>query len=195
VRCFGSYHPAMKFQSFCRKAHYWMLIVVVLPSIVVFATGLLLQLKKQLPWVQPVEQRGTGQEPVIDMPQVLNLCRSAPAAGVREWSDIRRIDVRPSRGMMKVWTKTDHEVQIDAGTGRVLQVAYRRSDMIESLHDGSYFGDGTKLWTFLPSGIVLILLWASGVYLFWLPIMVKRRRPRRGEASFVKDKSRGREGI
>lgn len=157
--------------------------VVVVPSIVVFGTGLLLQLKKQLPWVQPAEQRGTGQEPSIDMAQVLEACRSNPAAGVREWSDIRRIDVRPSRGMMKVWTKSDHEVQIDAGTGRVLQVAYRRSDMIESLHDGSYFGDRTKLWIFLPSGIVLVLLWASGVYLFWLPIVVKRRRSHRGGGS------------
>ena len=34
----------------------------------------------------------------------------------------------------------------------------RRSDLIESIHDGSYFGgDWTKLGLFLPAGIVLLL--------------------------------------
>jgi hypothetical protein len=69
---------------------------------------------------------------------------------------------------------------VDARTGEVLQAAYRRSDLIESLHDGSYFDDGVKLWVFLPAGVVLLGLWGSGLYLFVLPVAVRwsRRRAR-----------------
>jgi uncharacterized iron-regulated membrane protein len=67
--------------------------------------------------------------------------------------------------------------QVDLGTGRVLQTAYRRSDLIESIHDGSFFGgDWVKLGLFLPAGIVLLLLWLSGLWLWWLPFGAKRRR-------------------
>jgi hypothetical protein len=59
----------------------------------------------------------------------------------------------------------------------VLHTAYRRSDLIESIHDGSFFGgDWTKLGLFLPAGIVLFLMWLTGLWLFWLPFSVKRKR-------------------
>ena len=56
-------------------------------------------------------------------------------------------------------------------------MAYRRSDLIESLHDGSFFGgDFAKLGVFLPTALVLCVLWGTGIYLFFLPYMVRRRR-------------------
>ncbi len=61
----------------------------------------------------------------------------------------------------------------------MLQVAYRRSDLIESIHDGSFFHDRAKLWVFLPAGLILIGLWVTGVYLWLLPHLVKRRRKER----------------
>ncbi len=93
------------------------------------------------------------------------------------WNDVNRLDVRPSRGMVKVWLMSGHEVQVDLGTGAVLQIAYRRSDLIESIHDGSFFvGDWTKLGLFLPAGLTLLLLWCSGLWMFWVPFSAKRRR-------------------
>ena len=74
---------------------------------------------------------------------------------------------------LKVTTTTDWEIQIDAKTGEVLQSAYRRSDWIEAIHDGSFFTDWAKYGLFLPSGIGLILLTLTGAYLFWQPIGVK----------------------
>ena len=68
------------------------------------------------------------------------------------------------------------EVQVDLGSGRVLQTAYRRSDLIESIHDGSFFGgDWAKLGLFLPSGVVLLLLWCGGMWMWWVPFIAKRR--------------------
>ena len=68
-------------------------------------------------------------------------------------------------------------MQVDLGTGEVLQVAYRRSDLIESIHDGSFFGgDWTKLGLFLPTGVTLLLLWFGGIWMFWVPFWAKRKR-------------------
>src|SRR5688572_3510138 len=129
----------MKYQVFNRKFHYWAAIAVAVPSFIIISTGLLLQLKKDSSWVQPPERKGTGKEPAITFDQVLEICRNVPEAQVRQWDDINRIDVRPSRGMLKVWARNNWEIQIDTKTAEVLQVAYRRSDMIEAIHDGSWF--------------------------------------------------------
>ncbi len=89
--------------------------------------------------------------------------------------------MRPGDGVAKVRSETGWEVQIDTATGEVLQVAVRRSDLIESLHDGSFFGDWAKLWIFLPAGLILLALWLSGMYLWALPWWAKSARRRRAQ--------------
>src|SRR5262245_5829798 len=100
-------------------------------------SGLLLQAKKHSAWVQPPERRGTGTAPVLSLHDVLERVKQLPDMDVTSWGDVNRLDVRPGRGMVKVWLHNGHEVQVDLGTGNILQVAYRRSDLIESIHDGS----------------------------------------------------------
>jgi prepilin-type N-terminal cleavage/methylation domain-containing protein/prepilin-type processing-associated H-X9-DG protein len=166
----------MKPQILNRKVHYWAAIVVAVPVLIVIVTGLLLQVKKQFAWVQPPELRGTAKEPAITLSRVLEICQSVPQACVRTWADISRVDLRPSKGIAKVHTGNHWEIQIDAQTAVVLQVAYRRSDIIEAMHDGSWFHPWAKLGVFLPSGLVLLLLWLTGMYLFFLPFLARRRR-------------------
>jgi hypothetical protein len=86
------------------------------------------------------------------------------------------LDVRPEKGIVKVRAKNRWEIQIDLERGTVLKTAYRRSDIIEQLHDGSWFHDAVKLWLFFPSGIVVLILWLSGMYLFFVPILAKGSR-------------------
>lgn len=166
----------MKFNKFNRKIHYWASIIVAIPILVIILSGLLLQTKKHFVWVQPVELSGTGKIPTISLEQILDVCRTVSEAEIKSWDDINRIDMRPSRGMLKVWSKNNWEIQIDTETGAVLQTAYRRSDIIESIHDGSFFHDAVKMWIFLPSGIVLLLLWLTGIYLFVIPLLALRRQ-------------------
>ena len=168
----------MRLQVLGRKFHYWLAIAVAVPALVIFATGVLLQVKKQFAWVQPHEMRGTGDAPAISFDRVLAIARGVPEAGIQSWDDVDRVDVRPAKGMLKVTSKTRWELQIDATSGQVLSSAYRRSDLIESIHDGSFFHPLAKLWLFLPTGIGLFLMLVSGLYLFWLPIWVKSRRER-----------------
>lgn len=169
----------MKLNLLTRRLHYWGAIIVALPILAVVVTGILLQVKKEFPWIQPKENRGTGKAPTVAFDTILTRCRTVKEAEIVTWDDISRIDVRPSKGMLKVQAKNSYEIQLDATTGEVLQVEFRRSDLIESIHDGSWFHDKVKLWIFLPAALILFGLWLTGMYLFWLPIVVKARRSRK----------------
>jgi uncharacterized iron-regulated membrane protein len=169
-------------RSFFRKLHRWGAILVAAPFLVVIVTGLLLQLKKELPWVQPPAKRGTAKYPTASFEAILAAAKSVEVADVQSWDDIDRLDVRPDRGIVKVQCKNHWEIQIDTASGQVLQTAYRRSDLIEAIHDGSWFHENVKYWIFLPAAAVVLGLWLTGVYLFVLPYWVKwrRRRPTAG---------------
>jgi uncharacterized iron-regulated membrane protein len=166
----------MRLSILSRRLHRWGAIAIGLPVLSVIASGILLQVKKQVPWVQPHEERTDQVTPSVDWGLILAAAKGVPGAGVRGWEDIDRVDVRPGKGILKVVTTSRWEVQMALASGEVLQVAYRRSDLIESLHDGSFYGDRAKLAIFLPSGIVLFGLWLTGVYLWLLPYLTKRKR-------------------
>lgn len=168
----------MKLSILSRRFHRWGAVAVGLPFLVVIVSGLLLQVKKQVPWVQPVEQRTNVSVPGLSWESILAAAQAHPQAAVSTWDDIDRLDVRPGKGIVKVITKSRWELQMALADGAVLQTAYRRSDLIEQLHDGSFFGDPAKLWIFLPSGIVVFALWLTGLYLWLLPYRTKRKRAR-----------------
>jgi uncharacterized iron-regulated membrane protein len=166
-----------------RKLHRWMSILVALPLLLVILTGILLQFKKEADWIQPPAQRGSTNAPSIPFDQVLEAVMAVPEAQVSGWKDIDRIDVRPDKGILKVQARNSWEIQVDAGTGEILQTAYRRSDLIESLHDGSFFHDKAKLWVFFPAALIFLCLWGTGVYLFFLPYLKRRRNARQNGGS------------
>ena len=161
-----------------RKLHRWGALVSALPVLVVVLSGLLLQLKKDWAWVQPPTRSGTAEAPSLPFEAILAAAAAVPEAEVSSWEDIDRLDVRPDKGVVKVRCENRWELQLDAATGEVLSSTLRRSDLIESIHDGSWFSDGVKLWVFLPAALVLTGLWFTGVYLWWLPFGVRRRRRR-----------------
>jgi uncharacterized iron-regulated membrane protein len=178
-----AYDPGtVHFNPLNRKVHYWASAIVAVPLAIIICTGIMLQLKKQWAWVQPPEQRGSVKAPVIELSGILESLKRRPDLGVKSWDEVNRLDVRPDKGVVKAWLKSNWEAQIDLGTGEILQVAYRRSDWIESIHDGSVFlGDWTKLGLFLPTGIGLLLLWLGGMWM-WLYPFIGRRRVRRLKA-------------
>jgi uncharacterized iron-regulated membrane protein len=160
-----------------RKLHRWGALITCLPVLVIFVTGTILQLKKDWAWVQPPTERGQIAGTLsLSWEAILAAAASVPEAEISTWADVDRLDVRPGRGILKVRANNRWEVQIDGNTGQVLSSNYRRSDLIEQLHDGSWFADGTKLWIWLPVSFILCGLWATGVYLWLLPHLARRRR-------------------
>jgi hypothetical protein len=165
----------VKASVWLRKAHYWVSICLALPLLVIVGSGLMLQWKKQVPWIQPTEQKGDAKTPSVSFEKVLEACRGIPQTEVATWSDVERVDVRPKKGMLKVLARNHWEVQLDAATGDVLQVAYRRSDTLEGIHDGSWFHEAVKFGLFIPVGLGVLFLLGTGVYLFLVPILARRR--------------------
>ena len=143
-----------------------------------FFAGIFLMLKKQVDWIQPPTYKGAvvAEMPSITFEDMLATSRLQTEAQISDWTDIDRIDLRPGKSVAKVRAKSGWEIQIDTGTGDVLHVAYRRSDLIESIHDGSFFADWVKLYIFLPVGILLILMWGTGIYLFLLPRLRRKNK-------------------
>ncbi len=167
----------MSINRLTRRLHYWGSFAAALPVLVILSTGILLQLKKHWTWVQPAEIRGTGTVPVIGLHDLVATISADSSLRVTGWDDVSRIDIRADRGLAKVSLKSGWEAQVDLGTGKLLQAAVRRSDLIESLHDGSFFaGDVTKLGLFLPAGIVLGGLWVTGLWMFWVTWIARRKR-------------------
>lgn len=164
-----------------RKIHRWGAIIIALPFLIVLVSGLFLQLKKDVSWIQPESREGVSTTPSISFEEILDSARSIPQAEISSWKDINRLDVRPDKGMVKVRANNHWEIQIDTQTGDVLQVEYRRSDIIEAIHDGSWFHESAKLWIFFPTGIIVTILWITGVYMFFVPYIAKRKNRKRLE--------------
>lgn len=166
----------MKFSVLNRKVHKWGGIVIVLPLLIIALSGMMLQFKKEAGWIQPATQKGEGTVPTVSFEMILEAARSVPEAAIETWDDVDRLDVRPGKGMVKVRANNSWEIQIDTATGDVLQKAYRRSDLFESIHDGTFFHDGAKLYFFFPVAIVLFVLLITGIYIFFYPLIVRNNK-------------------
>ncbi len=166
----------LKPQILFRKIHHWGSIFVALPLLLMIGAGIFLMLKKEFDWIQPPTVEGSkAGVPALSVAELFEAAKSASDANFKTWDDLDRLDFKLGKGVAKFVGVNNWEVQVDTHTGDVLQVAFRRSDIIESLHDGSFFSDGVKLYLFLPAGMVLFLLWCTGLYLFFLPHLKKRK--------------------
>ncbi len=166
----------IKWNRWSRKVHYWGSLIIALPILIVIVTGLILQVKKEFVWVQPATMKGQADIPAVEFEEILAVAQSVPIAEINGWEDVDRLDVRPGKGVVKIRSNNKWEIQSDLETSEVLQVAFRRSDTIESIHDGSFFHENAKLWLFLPASIILLILWITGIYMFILPYRVKLKR-------------------
>ena len=162
-----------KLRRISRHVHLWLALVVLFPSVIVIVSGIVLQVKKQFDWVQPPTQTGSTKTVSLSFDRVLATAKSIEQLQVSDWQDIDRLDVRPNKGVIKILSVNHWEAQIDASSAKVLQVAYRRSDTIEAIHDGSWFAKGAKLWVFLPAALLLFVMWGSGCVLLYTTLKSK----------------------
>jgi hypothetical protein len=96
--------------------------------------------------------------------------------------EVDRIEVRPSKGVLKISFKNAYDgLQIDCTNGKVLLVEKRYSDMIEQIHDGSIVDHflGLKagffklIYTTLMS-LSLLTFCITGFWLYFGPKRLKR---------------------
>ena len=175
----------MGFKKTNRLVHKWASIVIAIPLLIVFITGVLLLVKKQFDFIQPPTQKGISSTPSLSFEQVLKVVKTVERAQINNWNDIERLDIRPGKGVIKIRANNRIEIQIDGKTGEVLQVAQRRSDLIESIHDGTFLQKNANLWLMLPVALSAIFVLVTGVILFCLPYL-KRQRVRHKNPQFTR---------
>ena len=142
------------------RYHYWLGWIVIIPWAFVIFSGLLLQVRYEVPWVMPVQQQGVGTIPQVEFVQVLETAQQVPDYGVQSWEDVWRVYVYPNQGITTIRAKNKEEMQIDSETSEVLQIATRRTDWLEDIHEGKWMD--LNLWLFLPVHILSLFLWVTG---------------------------------
>ena len=165
----------LSFRKKIRQVHYWISPVIIIPIIIMVSSGIMLQLKKQSNWIQPNVEVTSSSKPIM-LQSYLDAVSTVKEANISSWDDIERIDIRPDKGIAKIKSKNNWEIQIDIETTEIYAKNYRRSDIIESIHDGSFFSEVVKYGWFLPSGILLLILSLTGIYMFFIPILRRRKK-------------------
>lgn len=166
--------------------HRWLGVTAGLVFLMSAATGFLLLLKKDFDWIQPPVVVG-APGPIADLQPLPAVIDAVLALGLPEFrtaEDISRIDFRPQKHVHKVISEHGNlEVQVCAITLSTSGPNERVSDWLESLHDGSAFGDAAHSVVMPIAGLILVYLATSG-YVMWLwPKWLKHRRARRAVPS------------
>ena len=163
--------------------HRWLGITTGVVLMMTAITGVLLLVKKDYSWIQPSTM--PCAEGAIDELQPLQKVYEAVFAldlpQFQSEDDIARIDFRPKKRLHKVLSKHDHmEVQVCAITLTTSAPRMRRSDWIESLHDGSLFGDFAHGKVMPAVALILIFLCGSGYVMWGVPKWRRWRKRRAG---------------
>lgn len=157
--------------------HRWIGIALGLVLALSAVTGLLLLRKKEHAWIQPPTAAG-APGPVEALRPLQEVYAAVFALGLPEFrgeEDISRIDFRPDKRVHKVVSVHGHaEVQVCAITLRTSGPAIRRSDWLEQLHDGSWFGGWAHALLMPLAALALLFLALSG-YVMWLWPRLRRR--------------------
>ncbi len=172
----------MKVYKFFWDTHKWTGLFAGLILLMIAVTGFLLIVKKDYDWIQPPTQRGSeGQlAEFITIEHLVDAVLAENHPDFQSADDIDRVDFRLSKRVHKVHSKHHHaEIQVDAVTGKVLSTDWRPSDLIESIHDGSFFAEWVHDYLMPVVAVALAFLVGSGVYLWLIPTLRKRRNKKK----------------
>lgn len=164
-----------------RSLHRYFGLTLVLLVIMSALTGILLAWRKDVAVLQPPTQRGASTD-MADWRSLQEVHTVAVAALAERHPETRerpvavdRYDARPARGIVKVQFVNFWEVQVDMTTLAVLSVARRNDDIIEKIHDLSIINDLTKIVTMTLFGLGLLLLSATGFWLWYGPRRLRQQ--------------------
>lgn len=175
----------MKTFKFFWTTHKWTGILFSVFFLVIAVTGFLLLIKKEFAWIQPPTLKGTSGNisQFKSMRELLDIVLAQQHPDFTSLDDIDRVDVRPGKRVYKVRSVRNHsEIQVDAVSGKVLNVSSRASDLIESIHDGSFVGGWFHDYCMPFVSFALLFLIFSGIWLWLEPVVKKWRKKRKREA-------------
>ncbi len=141
-----------------RKWHAFFGLIAALPLIATAITGILLQLRSKVEWIQP-------------SPVTLTLEEGKPFLRIEELmakfpGQVEGLSLRPGKGGFSLRLKNGNEVQLHPQTGEVLKDSPRRSTLLIKIHEGSWMGAFGSLGIHFASGLILVFLIISGIFIF-----------------------------
>ncbi len=148
------------------------------PLLLIITTGLLLHASPFVRILQPPTLKGQQSELRLSLDEAIAIASRIPEAEIHDKHDVAQIDARPAAGVIRVRAKNAWEVQLDGTSGEVLSSARRWKSILTTLHDGSWFGPAVEYGAVLPAGIGLLILWFTGLGLFFLPRLITNKRKR-----------------
>lgn len=176
-----------------RNWHRWIGLSVGILVIISSLSGIFLALKKDVSVLQPPTQKSESVANInwLSVEEIGKIATEALKAhtGLKEVS-IDRMDVRPSKGIVKVnFEQGFWEVQVDGYQGEILSIGRRHSDWIEKVHDGSIISDAFKLVSMHVLGLGLLVLTLSGFWLWLGPRKIrkikKNQKAQKNRSKFV----------
>ena len=172
----------MSSYKFFWTTHKWTGIVIAILLIMSSVTGFLLLVKKDFDWIQPPTATATegGIEDFAPLQTVVATIIAQGHPDFQTSEDIDRIDTRPEKRLHKIRSRHHYtEYQVDAITARIISGPDRRmSDLLESIHDGSFFAGWFHDWIMPIVLLAIVFLVFSGFWL-WLQPKIRRGRKRR----------------
>lgn len=176
-----------KFLRIIRKVHRYTGVFLFLFFFIIAITGFLLGWKQQFGGIiLPKAQKGSSENLKEWLP--LDVLTQKATFYLQEnlgkdvSTKLRKIDIRKEKGIAKfIFRNHYYGVQVDGATGELLSVAYRNSDLIEDLHDGSFIDKliGTKHKQFemfytLIMSLALVIFTVTGFWLWYGPKRMKK---------------------
>ena len=142
-----------------RTLHRKLSFYLVIPIGVILLSGLILQLRNQIEWIQPALMQGdAGTGSLLgpnDIIQRLEISKS----------EVDQIIYKPAKNNVSVRLKSGEEIQLDPESGKVLKKAMRRTNLLIDIHQGSIIGPLGQYGVYLVSGLGLLLLYLTGMSL------------------------------
>ncbi len=142
-----------------RTWHGYLGLVAFLPLFVTAFTGVLLQLRSKVEWIQPSPAKIILEEgrPFLRMEEVI---AKFPKG------EIEAIAFRPGKGGYQLRMKNGNEIQLHPQTGVIEKDSPRRSTLLIKIHEGSWMGVFGTLGVHFTAGVILVFLALSGLFIF-----------------------------
>ncbi len=157
-----------------RSLHRWIGFLASLFLALISVTGFFLAMKDRFAFMRPPVQEAVKLESAEQILPVARILEVAFGAGHPELSEIKevdRVDYRPGDNVFKVVSKDGYrEIQVDGTTGTIVSDAFRNDQLMEDIHDMSFFADAAHGYLLPIVAVGLLLLSLSGIFIFFTPI-------------------------
>jgi uncharacterized iron-regulated membrane protein len=141
-----------------RKSHRLISVIIALPLLVITSTGIILQMRNRLEWIQPsaVSAKSEAGKPLISLEELTHL--AGPG--------VDQIIYRPEKNNLSIRMKDGMDLQINPQTGEILKKAKRHTSLLIEIHQGSWLGPFGQNFIYFLTGLGLLYLLYSGLVIW-----------------------------